>query len=175
MSELELAPDVFTADYVGTPGKRTFYLQARAAALTTSFVLEKGQVGLLAARIRDVLLAIDEHDTIGSAPPSRDPALAIAEPIDPQWRVGDMGLAYDDDTEMVVVLLEEVVTEEPEPQEEGGAARILLRLDQARSFALHALAIVGEGRPICQLCGLPMDPEGHRCPASNGHHVQAPG
>lgn len=175
MSELELAPELFTADYVGTPGKRIFYLQARATALTTTFLLEKRQVGLLAERIRDVLLAIDEHDTITSAPPIRDPALAIAEPLEPQWRVGDMGLAYDEDTELVVVLLEEVATEDPELQEETGAARILLRRDQARSFALHALAIVDEGRSICQLCGLPMDPEGHRCPASNGHHVQVPG
>lgn len=175
MSELELSPELFTADYLGTPGKRTFFLQARAASLTASFLVEKRQVGLLAERIRDVLLAIDEHDTIRSTPPIRDPALAIAEPVEPEWRVGDMGLAYDEEAEMIVVLLEEVVMSEPEQQEEGGAARILIRRDQARSFALHALAVVDEGRPTCQLCGLPMDPEGHRCPASNGHHVQTQG
>jgi uncharacterized repeat protein (TIGR03847 family) len=44
-----------------------------------------------------------------------------------------------------------------------------LRRDQVRAFILHALAVVAEGRPLCQLCGLPIDPEGHICPASNGH------
>ena len=31
--------------------------------------------------------------------------------------------------------------------------------------------VVNEGRPLCQLCGLPMDPDGHKCPASNGHRL----
>jgi hypothetical protein len=46
-----------------------------------------------------------------------------------------------------------------------------LRRDQVRTFVLHAQAIVDEGRPLCQLCGLPIDPSGHACPASNGHRL----
>lgn len=171
MSELELTPDIFTADYVGEPGKRAFFLQARWSGDTHSFLIEKQQVALLAERMRDVLLMIDADDTIKSATSARDPALELTDP-EPQWRVGDMGLAYDEETEHVVVLLQEVQSgDEEEEDPDAGAARILLRRDQARSFVLHALAVVAEGRPICQLCGLPMDPGGHRCPASNGHHV----
>lgn len=172
MSELELTPDIFTGDYVGEPGRRAFFLQARSGDTVHSFILEKQQVALLADRLRDVLLMIDPEDTIKSAPPARDPALELADP-EPQWRVGDMGLAYDEETEQVVVLLQEVQTED-EDDPDAGAARVLLRRDQARAFVLHGLAIIGEGRPTCQLCGLPMDPGGHRCPASNGHHVETP-
>jgi glutamate synthase domain-containing protein 1 len=55
----------------------------------------------------------------------------------------------------------------------GGNALVAVkgapREEQARAFVLHALAVVAEGRPLCQLCGLPIDPSGHICPASNGH------
>jgi uncharacterized repeat protein (TIGR03847 family) len=169
MSEIEQTPDVFTTDYIGEPGQRTFFLQSQVGGEPTSFLLEKGQVQVLADRMRDVLLMIDAEDTIKSAVPSRDPGLQPLEPVEPEWRVGNMGLAYDETDDRVVVLLEEVQAED-DPDPEAGSARVLLRRDQARSFLLHAFAIVDEGRPICQLCGLPMDPAGHKCPASNGHH-----
>lgn len=35
----------------------------------------------------------------------------------------------------------------------------------ARAFAKRTLEVVGAGRPICPLCGTPMDPDGHTCPA----------
>jgi uncharacterized repeat protein (TIGR03847 family) len=176
VSELEQSPEIFTADYLGEPGKRTFFLQTQGEDTTRSFLVEKQQVSVLAERMRDVLLMIDENDTIKSALPARDPGLNAAQPVEPEWRVGNMGLAYDEEEDLVVVLLEEAqpAEEEEEPEPDAGAARVLIRRDQARSFILHAIAIVNEGRPICQLCGLPMDPEGHQCPASNGHHVDAP-
>lgn len=173
MSELEQSPEIFTTDYIGEPGKRTFFLQTQDEGTTTSFLVEKQQITVLAERMRDVLLMIDENDTIKSAIPVRDPGLNAAQPVEPEWRVGNMGLAYEEDDDRVVVLLEEAQTEE-EPDPDAGAARMMLRRDQARSFILHAIAIVDEGRPICQLCGLPMDPAGHKCPASNGHHPEAP-
>jgi uncharacterized repeat protein (TIGR03847 family) len=173
MSESEQSPEIFTADYMGEPGKRTFFLQSQLEGGVNSFLVEKQQVSVLAERMRDVLLMIDADDTIKSAIPARDPGLDAAQPVEPEWRVGNMGLAYDEDQDRVMVLLEEVTTEE-ESDPDAGAVRFILRRDQARSFILHTLAIVGEGRPICQLCGLPMDPEGHRCPATNGHHPQTP-
>jgi uncharacterized repeat protein (TIGR03847 family) len=57
-----------------------------------------------------------------------------------------------------------------ELDEDRFEVRFLLTRAQVRAFVLHALAIVEEGRPLCQLCGLPMDADGHLCPASNGHH-----
>lgn len=172
MSELELTPEVFTADYLGEPGRRTFFFQSQVEGVPTSFLVEKQQVAVLAERLREVLLMIDADDTIKSAVPARDPGLAAIEPVEPEWRAGNMGIAYDDGDDRVIVLLEEVQTTD-EPEADAGSARILLRRDQARSFLLHAIAVVEEGRPTCQLCGLPMDPAGHKCPASNGHHPHA--
>jgi uncharacterized repeat protein (TIGR03847 family) len=172
----DLAPDVFTADYIGEAGHRTFFLQARGTAETVSFLLEKQQVAVLAEKLKEILLAIDRSDTIASSAPERDPALALMQPVEPQWRVGAMGLAYDEGPDRVLVVLQPVQEEEEEGGEETGSEpdvlegyRFVLRRDQVRTFVLHAEAIVGEGRPLCQFCGLPIDPEGHVCPASNGH------
>ena len=173
MSQMEITPEVFTADYVGEPGKRAFYLQARGGHGMYSFAVEKQQVAVLAEKLRELLLMIDTEDTVKGATPARDPALALEQPIEPEWRVGTMGLAYEEAADQIVVLAQPVEVEEEEvfedEDQEDEGVRILLRRDQARSLVLHASAIVEEGRPTCPLCGLPIDPSGHACPASNGH------
>jgi uncharacterized repeat protein (TIGR03847 family) len=166
----DVTPDVFTADFTGRPGARTFYVQARGSSGVHSFLLEKQQVAILAEKLQELLLMIDTEDTIKSAAPQRDPALRLEEPVEPEWRIGTIGLLYDEDRDVVVIALQEASVDEEEEEEETDAGyRFHLRRDQVRSLILHALAAVGEGRPLCQLCGLPMDPEGHVCPASNGH------
>jgi uncharacterized repeat protein (TIGR03847 family) len=177
LTPIELTPQTFTTDYIGQPGDRAFFVQSQSSEGTFSYLVEKQQVSALADRLRELLVLIDQDDTISSAVPARDPALAIHQPVEPQWRVGTMGLAYEDEADRVVVFMHPVSeTGEDEVEEEELAlsdegVRLSLRRDQVRSFILHALAVVDEGRPICQLCGLPMDPAGHMCPASNGHHL----
>lgn len=165
-----IAPEVFTADYVGEPGRRTFFLQARGPRGTTTFLVEKEQVAAIAERVREMLILIDQEDTIRAAVPSRDPALALDAPSDPEWRVGTIALGYEETEDQVVISLEDAEAADGDDDAPVASATFLLRRDQARAFVLHAVAVVDEGRDICQLCGLPMDPDGHLCPASNGHH-----
>jgi uncharacterized repeat protein (TIGR03847 family) len=169
----EITPEVFTADFTGEPGHRAFYLQARSSVDMFSFAVEKQQVQVLAEKLKEMLILIDQEDTIMASMPERDPALGLREPVEPQWQVGMIGLAYDESEDRVLVVLHPTgdEEEEEEPDEDEGF-RVLLRRDQVRTFTLHAEAVLGEGRPLCQLCGLPMDPEGHVCPASNGHHLE---
>jgi uncharacterized repeat protein (TIGR03847 family) len=170
----DFAPEVFTADYVGEPGHRTFFLQARGVARTVSFLLEKQQLSVLAEKLREMLVVIDRDDMVTGSTPERDPGLALEGPVEPQWRVGAMGLAYEEGPDRVLVVLQPAESddeEETEVEDSEQAYRFALRRDQVRTFVLHVEAVVGEGRPLCQLCGLPMDPEGHICPASNGHRL----
>ena len=169
-----MIPDIFTADYVGEPGRRSFYLQARGAEGLLSFPIEKQQVVVLAEKLRELLLLVDGDDTVTSASAGRDPALAFTEPVSDETQVGTIGLAYEEDSDQVVVLLQPLPEESDEVEaelDEASGVHLELRRDQVRAFVLHALAVVNEGRAICQLCGLPMDPAGHRCPASNGHRL----
>lgn len=177
MSQLEISPEIFTADYTGEPGQRTFFMQSRGEWGTLTYLVEKQQVVALGERLRDVLILVDESDPVASALPARDPALALSAPIEPEWRVGTLGLSYEENADRVVVLMEPVDDSEPQaPETEqsspgDSSVRFLLRRDQVRAFILHALAVVTEGRETCPLCGLPMNPAGHECPASNGHHL----
>jgi hypothetical protein len=68
---VELSPDVFTADYAGEPGHRTFYIQARVGSSVMTYLIEKGQVSVLAEKLGEVLLTIDPDDTIKGATPVR--------------------------------------------------------------------------------------------------------
>jgi len=174
MSELELTPDIFTTDYVGEPGDRAFYVQARGSFGVHAYEIEKQQVGALANKLRELLVMVDATDTVLEANPGRDPALALETPVEPDWRVGTIGLAYEESSDTVVVLLQPADAEDSIPEElteSDEGHRFLLRRDQVRAFVLHATTIVAEGRPTCQLCGLPIDPEGHQCPANNGHRL----
>ncbi|MGH2751780.1 MAG: DUF3090 family protein [Actinomycetota bacterium] len=176
----ELIPEIFTADYVGRPGRRAFYVQVRGSFGTHSYEIEKQQVGALAEKLREVLMMVDHEDTVLQAQPARDPALALESPVEPDYRVGTIGLAYDEVSDSVLVIFQptdpEGSTEERlEESESDVGDRLLLRRDQVRAFILHAASIVAEGRPTCRLCGLPMDPEGHLCPAGNGHRTSQSG
>lgn len=174
---MDVRPEVFTTDYTGRPGERTFFLQSRSETLTLTYQLEKGQVEVLAEKLKELLLMIDPTDEVRTAIAQRDPAYALSAPIEPEWRVGTIGLTFEEDTGSMVVALEPPSPAGIEDETDEGldvddfAVRILLSKDQARAFLLHALAVVAEGRPLCQLCGLPMDPDGHKCPASNGHRL----
>ncbi|MFC5718679.1 DUF3090 domain-containing protein [Streptomyces gamaensis] len=182
-------PDRFVAGTVGQPGRRTFFLQASAAGRTTSVVLEKAQVEALAERIDELLDEVVRRSG-GSAPV---PAVAPADvtdtapldtPIDEEFRVGTMALAWDGESERMIVEAQALVELEADSDEDLAAAeerllhdeangppmlRVRLTGTMARAFAKRALEVVGAGRPPCPLCSLPLDPEGHVCPRQNGY------
>jgi len=183
-------PERFVAGTVGQPGQRTFFLQARAGTRLTSVALEKAQVSVLAERVEELLDEVLRRSG-GTAPvPAIAPAVAedtasLDTPIEEEFRVGTMSLAWDGDTERVVIeAFSEGATPELEddeehddeppallPDEEASGAVLRVRLTglQARAFAKRALAVVAAGRPPCPFCAGPLDPEGHVCPRANGY------
>ena len=170
---MDVTPAVFVADYTGEPGDRTFFVQSRGDA-THTFLAEKQQVQLLAERLREMLVLLDDNDPILSATPARDPEMKLEPPLEPEWRIGTIAIGYVEDSDEVVVSFAAPREEAPpdDLEEIEFDIRFLLSKDRVRTFILHALAAIAEGRPLCQLCGLPMDPEGHNCPASNGHRAE---
>lgn len=186
-------PERFVAGTVGQPGQRTFFLQASAAGRTTSVALEKTQVEALAERIDELLDEVVRR-TGGSAPV---PAVAPSElldngpltvPVEEEFRVGTMALAWDGAEERMILEAQALVEIEAEDEDDLEAAEEMLLQDdengppllrvrltgaQARSFAKRALDVVAAGRPPCPLCSLPLDPEGHVCPRQNGYRRSA--
>lgn len=182
-------PDRFVAGTVGQPGDRTFYLQASRGGRTVSVALEKQQVGVLADRMEELLDEVRRRLGDGSVVPAADDPVVRAltdvapleQPVDEEFRVGTMGLAWDGGDSRVVLEAQgqpRPGQEQPEPlsQEAGDPAgdgpdllRVRLGAAAARAFVERANRVIAAGRPPCPLCGLPLDPAGHICPKLNGH------
>jgi hypothetical protein len=47
--------------------------------------------------------------------------------------------------------------------------RVWATREQMLAMARHGAAVCSRGRPVCRFCDQPLDPEGHVCPAMNGH------
>ncbi|MFF2524290.1 DUF3090 domain-containing protein [Streptomyces liangshanensis] len=182
-------PDRFVAGTVGLPGRRTFFLQASAAGRVTSVALEKTQVAALAERIDELLDEVVRR-TGGNAPVPAVAPTEIADsapldaPVEEEFRVGTMALAWDGDEQRMIVEAQALVEVDADTDEdlaeaeerllqdeENGPPMLRVRLSgaQARAFAKRALDVVNAGRPPCPLCSLPLDPEGHVCPRQNGY------
>lgn len=183
MSTVELGPvERITAGAVGEPGQRTFFLQARAHGRLLTFLVEKEQVELLAASILDILARVGRET--GSGPGEEE--LELETPLEPEWRVGRLAIGYAEDRDLMMLELEELREGEPEegtgaeaiggehdeiPGESPEPARVRLWATREQMLALsrHGAAVAARGRPRCPLCDNPIDPEGHTCPAMNGH------
>jgi uncharacterized repeat protein (TIGR03847 family) len=182
---MELGPvDRITADAVGEPGQRTFYLQVRAAGELITVVVEKEQVMLLSQSVLELLADVPlETGSLDAAD------LALEEPVDPRFRAGRLSIGYDPDQDRFLLEIteydpnedEEDTGEEAEEDlireltEEPGEDRETIRLwasrEQMLALSRHGAEVAERGRPTCQFCGNPIDPEGHVCPATNGHRA----
>ncbi len=173
-------PERFVAGTVGQPGDRTFYLQASGAGRTVSVALEKVQVQVLADRLEELLDTVrrsTDADVPVVAPRELEDTAPLDAPVEEEFRVGTMGLAWETDGERLVVEAlaqaeddDEAAVEPLSDVDEGpDALRVRLTAHMARAFIARAQRVVAAGRPPCPLCSLPLDPEGHICPRQNGH------
>jgi uncharacterized repeat protein (TIGR03847 family) len=176
-------PERFVAGTVGEPGSRTFFLQARGGGRVTSVSLEKAQVSVLAERV-DALLdevvrrSAGEADVPAVTPAQASDTAPLDAPIEEEFRVGTMALAWDSDDEVVVIEAQAITEDEDDDEpplitdeDEDGPPLLRVRLagSAARAFVSRAQAVVAAGRPPCPFCGGPLDAGGHVCPRANGY------
>jgi uncharacterized repeat protein (TIGR03847 family) len=159
--DIEFDPvDSFAVGVVGDPGHRAFYIEVREGRRSLTMLVEKTQVQALAERAVELL----QGEPAG---PEESPD-ELSRPVQPDWRAGQLGLGLDSDRKMVVVVAQETAEEEDEDPEELATARFWVRPAQMLAFSARGLELARAGRPLCALCGLPIDPEGHLCPRKNG-------
>lgn len=162
VAELE-HPHHITAGYVGEPGDRTFYIQAEGVDEHLTFLCEKQQVRGLGELLTELLARVEDRPATDW---DRD-AMDLRDPIEPEWRVGEISVGLDPESERFLLELSEVI---PDEDIDARTVRIWCDRDQARRLAAHAAEVVEQGRPRCRLCGRPESPDGeHVCPAENGH------
>ncbi|MBU1661759.1 MAG: DUF3090 domain-containing protein [Chloroflexi bacterium] len=169
--EIDLSPVAYiSTDAIGSPGKRIFYLQGQKGARTVTLLLEKFQVESLAIGIEQFLAEVArKFPELPEASAVYDEnAMRIHPPLDPLFRLSDIGLGYDADNDMIVLIAHELLPADTD--EEPGVVRFWCTRYQLRILSRWGIEVVSRGRPICPQCGQPMDPEGHFCTKKNGGH-----
>jgi uncharacterized repeat protein (TIGR03847 family) len=182
------APDRFVAGTVGQPGERTFFLQAREGNRITSVVCEKQQVSVLAEHLDHVLDEVQRRSAGRvEVPPASSTARdtdPLDAPINEEFRVGTMTIAWDPSIDRIVIELfsnvdvddeertegtSSATAEEPDEIEADEVFVVKITASYARDFVARAQALVAAGRPSCPFCLQPIDPQGHICPRANGY------
>ena len=114
-------PERFVAGTVGPPGGRTFFLQASGEGRLVSVSLEKVQVSVLADRVNDLL---DTHaEGTATEPLGEGDTDPLATPIEDEFRVDTLALAWDATRSVVVIECHDQDPEEAEEAERADPAR----------------------------------------------------
>ena len=149
------------AEALGEPGKRTFRILVTGASSSAIIWLEKEQLFQLGLAIQQLMATVsDDQDGPTTRLEDESPMLSSLD-----FKVFKLVLGHDAGNGFFVI---DAHGEEDE-DEETSTARVWASSDIAREFSEEALHVCAAGRPLCPLCGGPMDPAGHLCPRVNGH------
>ncbi|MGD2254029.1 MAG: DUF3090 domain-containing protein [Anaerolineales bacterium] len=168
--EFEMKPvTLLTTGAIGAPGKRVFYLQARKGKQLLTLIVEKTQVQSLSIGVEQFMAELKKRfpDLPEASGEYDESEMALQKPIDPTFRVGQIGLGYDEASDLMVLVAREQSTSEEEP-DQAAVARLWCTRSQLRALGHRGLDVADQGRPICGNCGEPIDPGGHFCPKRNG-------
>ena len=170
---IELNPvDFVTVGTIGPKGQRTFHLQAGQDNRIVSFTIEKEQAQALSAAITEMLDDIDNRENTLTEADFSQLDMELREPIEPLFRIAQMGLAHDRDRDQIILVATEFVPQDESELDEfddldedggdsvvdffnpyGGAegdpmvVRMWCTRQQMRALSLHAMDTVKSGRP----------------------------
>ncbi|HRL14019.1 MAG TPA: DUF3090 family protein [Aggregatilineales bacterium] len=156
--EIELNPaDFVTIDTIGPKGQRVFYLQAGKDKQLVSMIIEKEQSWALSEAIRELLDDLDKRTDSDTQVDVTKLDMALREPIEPVFRVAQMGLGYDEENDRVVLIAQELVITGDEDESEleidleddqirPSVVRIWCTREQMAALSLHAMDTVKSGR-----------------------------
>lgn len=152
--EIDLNPvDFITVGTIGPKGQRQFHLQAGKEKQLVSLVIEKEQAWALSEALRELIDDLDNRYPDPSGTPSEVDLskmdMDLREPIEPIFRVAQMGLGYDEERNMVVLVAQELVILEEGADPDlvnPGIVRMWGSRTQMRALSRHAMDVVQQGR-----------------------------
>ncbi len=149
------------AEALGEPGQRRFRLIVVVSDETYIIWMEKQQMQALGMAIGQILQQVPSSGPdldSGGAPGEFD------ETTNNQFRLGRVELGFEETADRIVIHAFDIQDDDSDP-----GLNMRLSRGQARELTRDAAALAAAGRPMCPMCGQPMDPEGHVCPEQNGH------
>jgi uncharacterized repeat protein (TIGR03847 family) len=149
-------PDKIMVGVRGEVGNRLFLLQIREGRRLVIVKCEKIQLAALAEWISQVMLELGR--------PGHLPDDFSLEPeYESDFVAGDIAVSIDEEAQAIDVTIESI--------EEDSTLTLRLAKEWAGGLAIAIVRLVEAGRPLCPLCGGPLDPKGHDCPRTNGHRA----
>ncbi len=156
------------AEAIGRPGDRRFRILVRSTSSSASVWMEKQQLAGIGTWFEETLQRLDKEKQ--SNDPDVEPA-SINEPFDLEFHVSQVGLGYIEAEDVFALQLFDVA--QAQRRRQTPTLRCFLSRGQSRVLSRKIARVIAGGRPICPLCEMPMEPEGHVCPRSNGHYANA--
>ncbi|HET8850947.1 MAG TPA: DUF3090 family protein [Ktedonobacteraceae bacterium] len=175
------------AEAIGQPGQRRFRLFVRSKRGAAFIWMEKEQLNHLSLIIDRFLAQLSQGQVLRTEAqagglPATTTSLPIDFPLSPEhdFQVAELRINYEERRSMfqlVAVPLEIIMQPGEEPVariNETDAVSFLFTQQQAQALTNTIAAIVPAGRPVCPLCGTPLDGSPHACVRQNGHREIVP-
>ncbi len=158
------------ADAVGEPGERRFRLIAESLeGRSVVMWMEKEQMFRLGEALQELVAEAEEMGTgNGDSTLPTEPAQPMADP-GLEFQVGRLAVGYDPQIALFVIAAYEA--EDIEDDDALPTVNLMATHDEVEALAEEAFAVCAAGRPVCSLCGAPMEKEFHMCPALNGNDI----
>ncbi|MBA4180412.1 MAG: hypothetical protein C0506_07480 [Anaerolinea sp.] len=166
--ERDLGPLVhISAEALGQPGQRRFRLRAMNDRSESAVLwLEKEQLIALGEAIETVLKG-EGYNYQRLPLDDREPEAVLPLDAFVEMRLAQLSMGLNREKRCIVLIAGD--SQDPDAHD---AATVMMEFDYRRGYELRGQisAVVAAGRPPCPLCTGPMDPEGHVCVKTNGHH-----
>jgi uncharacterized repeat protein (TIGR03847 family) len=152
-NEIILDPvDFVTIGTVGPKGRRIFYLQGGKGGQLVTLTIEKQQAQALAEAVAEMLEALTERypDLAEAEVNLARWDMSLRDPIEPLFRVSQMGLGYDEERNLILLIMQELVVAEPEEplieEPEPQVVRMWVTREQIRALSAHTQSVIKKGR-----------------------------
>jgi uncharacterized repeat protein (TIGR03847 family) len=161
-SEIELNPiDFITVGTVGPKGRRQFNLQAGQGSQLVTMTLEKEQARRIGEAIEEMTTDLYKRfpRLIQRNINLKEMDMELREPIEPRFRIAQIGLGYDPLQDLIIMVAQELmVLEEGDDPDlvQPSVVRIWGSRDQFDALSRHIMEVVEAGRAE---------------PKSNGHII----
>ena len=137
----------------------------RAGRLSIGYLEDRD---LLLLEIHELVAEEDDEDEEDDEEEGDDEE--DGSPVSPEVAVAERLEAIEELEELETPeTIEAIEALEALDEPEGERVRLFATREQMLSLSRHGALIASRGRPTCQFCGNPIDPDGHVCPAMNGH------
>lgn len=157
--------DSIEPEAIGEPGERRFRVRVIAGRETASLWMEKEQLAALALALQRLLEQTADTDEGGESNLTSTPT-SFPDTPDVDFRLSRLGIGHDEQATAISIFAYDL-----EVAEDDDNPTFACQVDrrQSREFADQAEEVVNAGRPVCLLCGGPINPDGHKCGRRNGH------